>query len=30
VNMHGLLNLQTNLEMYGRIVLGLKPNTPLI
>jgi 3-hydroxy-9,10-secoandrosta-1,3,5(10)-triene-9,17-dione monooxygenase len=30
VNMHGLLNLQTNQEMYGRIVLGLKPNTPLI
>ncbi|MGZ5855045.1 MAG: acyl-CoA dehydrogenase family protein [Xanthobacteraceae bacterium] len=30
VNMHGLLNLQTNMEMYGRIVLGLKPNTPLI
>jgi hypothetical protein len=25
-----LLNLQTNMEMYGRIVLGLKPNTPLI
>jgi 3-hydroxy-9,10-secoandrosta-1,3,5(10)-triene-9,17-dione monooxygenase len=30
VNMHGLLNLETNLEMYGRIVLGLTPNTPLI
>lgn len=30
VNMHGLLNLQTNMEMYGRVVLGLKPNTPLI
>jgi 3-hydroxy-9,10-secoandrosta-1,3,5(10)-triene-9,17-dione monooxygenase len=30
VNMHGLLNLETNLEMYGRVVLGLKPNTPLI
>jgi 3-hydroxy-9,10-secoandrosta-1,3,5(10)-triene-9,17-dione monooxygenase len=30
VNMHGLLNLQTNQEMYGRILLGLKPNTPLI
>ncbi len=30
VNMHGLLNLETNLEMYGRIVLGLPPNTPLI
>jgi len=30
VNMHGLLNLQTNMEMYGRIVLNLRPNTPLI
>lgn len=30
VNLHGLLNLETNLEMYGRVVLGLKPNTPLI
>jgi hypothetical protein len=24
------LNLETNMELYGRIVLGLKPNTPLI
>ncbi len=30
VNMHGLLTLETNQEMYGRIVLGLAPNTPLI
>lgn len=30
VNMHGLMNLQMNQEMYGRVVLGLKPNTPLI
>jgi 3-hydroxy-9,10-secoandrosta-1,3,5(10)-triene-9,17-dione monooxygenase len=30
VNMHGLLNLQTNMELYGRVVLDLKPNTPLI
>jgi 3-hydroxy-9,10-secoandrosta-1,3,5(10)-triene-9,17-dione monooxygenase len=30
INMHGLLNLETNQEMYGRILLGLKPNTPLI
>jgi 3-hydroxy-9,10-secoandrosta-1,3,5(10)-triene-9,17-dione monooxygenase len=30
INMHGLLNYETNLEMYGRIVLGLAPNTPLI
>ncbi len=30
INMHGLLNLQTNQEMYGRILLGRTPNTPLI
>jgi 3-hydroxy-9,10-secoandrosta-1,3,5(10)-triene-9,17-dione monooxygenase len=30
INMHGLLNLETNREMYGRVVLGLEPNTPLI
>lgn len=30
INMHGLLNLQTNQEMYGRVLLGLRPNTPLI
>jgi 3-hydroxy-9,10-secoandrosta-1,3,5(10)-triene-9,17-dione monooxygenase len=30
INMHGLLNLQTNQEMYGRVLLGLQPNTPLI
>jgi 3-hydroxy-9,10-secoandrosta-1,3,5(10)-triene-9,17-dione monooxygenase len=30
VNMHGLLTLETNQEMYGRVVLGLPPNTPLI
>jgi 3-hydroxy-9,10-secoandrosta-1,3,5(10)-triene-9,17-dione monooxygenase len=30
VNMHGLLNLETSMELYGRIVLGLTPNTPLI
>lgn len=30
INMHGLLNLQTNQEMYGRVLLGLSPNTPLI
>jgi hypothetical protein len=28
--MHGLLTLETNQEMYGRVVLGLTPNTPLI
>jgi 3-hydroxy-9,10-secoandrosta-1,3,5(10)-triene-9,17-dione monooxygenase len=30
VNMHGLLCLKTNLEMYGRVLLGLPPNSPLI
>lgn len=30
INMHGLLNLQTNQEMYGRVLLGRTPNTPLI
>ncbi len=30
INMHGLLALKTNLEMYGRILLGLPQNTPLI
>jgi len=30
INMHGLLCLETNLEMYGRLLLALKPNSPLI
>lgn len=30
VNMHGVLTLETNQVMYGRILLGLKANTPLI
>ncbi|MGH7034539.1 MAG: acyl-CoA dehydrogenase family protein [Stellaceae bacterium] len=30
VNMHGLLALETNEEMYGRVLLGLDPNTALI
>ena len=30
INMHGVLNLQTNQEMYGRLLLDLPPNTPLI
>jgi 3-hydroxy-9,10-secoandrosta-1,3,5(10)-triene-9,17-dione monooxygenase len=30
INMHGLLTIETNLEMYGRVLLGLEPNTPLI
>jgi alkylation response protein AidB-like acyl-CoA dehydrogenase len=29
-NNHGLLHLETNLEMYGRLLLGQTPNTPLI
>jgi 3-hydroxy-9,10-secoandrosta-1,3,5(10)-triene-9,17-dione monooxygenase len=29
-NNHGLLKLETNQEMYGRLLLGLEPNTPLI
>ena len=30
INMHGALALETNQEMYGRVLLGLKPNTALI
>ena len=30
INMHGLMNLETNLEMYGRVSLGLPQNSPLI
>jgi 3-hydroxy-9,10-secoandrosta-1,3,5(10)-triene-9,17-dione monooxygenase len=30
INNHGLLKLETNLEMYGRLLLGLTQNTPLI
>jgi 3-hydroxy-9,10-secoandrosta-1,3,5(10)-triene-9,17-dione monooxygenase len=30
VNMHGALALETNQEMFGRVLLGLKPNTTLI
>ena len=30
INNHGLLKLETNLEMYGRLLLGQSPNTPLI
>jgi 3-hydroxy-9,10-secoandrosta-1,3,5(10)-triene-9,17-dione monooxygenase len=30
INQHGLLNLEMNQEVYGRVVLGLEPNTPLI
>jgi alkylation response protein AidB-like acyl-CoA dehydrogenase len=30
LNMHGLLNWQTNLEMYGRLLVGLPANSPVI
>jgi 3-hydroxy-9,10-secoandrosta-1,3,5(10)-triene-9,17-dione monooxygenase len=30
VNMHGILNLQTAQELYGRVLLGLPPNSPFI
>jgi 3-hydroxy-9,10-secoandrosta-1,3,5(10)-triene-9,17-dione monooxygenase len=30
INMHGLLCLETNTEMFGRVLLGLPQNTPLI
>ena len=30
INNHGLLNLEMNEEMYGRLLMGLEPNTPLI
>lgn len=30
INMHGLLCLETNAEMFGRVLLGLPQNTPLI
>jgi alkylation response protein AidB-like acyl-CoA dehydrogenase len=30
INNHGLMKLETNQEMYGRLLLGLEPNTPLI
>ena len=30
MNNHGLLKLETNQEMYGRLLVGLEPNTPLI
>jgi 3-hydroxy-9,10-secoandrosta-1,3,5(10)-triene-9,17-dione monooxygenase len=30
VNMHGFLALRTNQEVYGRALLGLPPNTPMI
>jgi 3-hydroxy-9,10-secoandrosta-1,3,5(10)-triene-9,17-dione monooxygenase len=30
INNHGLLKVETNNEMFGRLLLGLEPNTPLI
>ena len=30
INNHGLLKVETNLEMYGRLLVGQPPNTPLI
>ncbi len=30
VNNHGLLKLETNMEMYGRLLMGQTPNSPLI
>jgi 3-hydroxy-9,10-secoandrosta-1,3,5(10)-triene-9,17-dione monooxygenase len=30
INNHGLMKLETNQELYGRLLLGLEPNTPMI
>ena len=30
INNHGLLKLETNLELYGRLLLHQPPNTPLV
>ncbi len=30
INQHGLLNLEMNQELYGRVLLGLEQNSPLI
>ncbi|MFN0316496.1 MAG: acyl-CoA dehydrogenase family protein [Burkholderiales bacterium] len=30
INMHGLLSMKTNLEMYGRVLLGMSPNSPVV
>jgi 3-hydroxy-9,10-secoandrosta-1,3,5(10)-triene-9,17-dione monooxygenase len=30
INQHGLLNLEMNRELYGRVLLGIEQNTPLI
>ena len=30
INMHGLLAYDTSAELYGRVMLGLEPNTEII
>ena len=30
INMHGLLNRETNLELYRRMMLGLPANSPVL
>jgi hypothetical protein len=30
VNLHALMTPETNYELYGRILLGLEPNTQYI
>jgi 3-hydroxy-9,10-secoandrosta-1,3,5(10)-triene-9,17-dione monooxygenase len=30
INQHGLLNLEMNRELYGRVLLGVEQHTPLI
>ena len=30
INLHGMLALKTNLEMYGRMLVGLPPNSPVL
>lgn len=30
ISLHGMLALKTNLEMYGRMLVGLPPSTPVL
>lgn len=30
INMHGILRMEPSAELYGRVLLGLEPNTPFI
>lgn len=30
INMHGLLLHEAGAELYGRVLLGLEPNTPIV